>query len=75
MYVLEQKKNCVYPCKPQFYFIKVGREGYKLHGCVIMMYMFISLKTIPYTMQLMQNYRIVSGTSVCTYRFAEIFII
>ena len=29
------RKN-VYPCKPQFYYIKVGCEGYKLHGRVLM---------------------------------------
>ena len=29
------RKN-VYPCIPQFYFMKVGCEGYKLQGCVIM---------------------------------------
>ena len=31
------RKN-VYPCKPQFQYIKVGCKGYSLHGLVIMMY-------------------------------------
>ena len=26
-YVLEQNKKNVYPCKPQFYYIKVGCKG------------------------------------------------
>ena len=38
LYVLEHKKeNNVYPCKPQFYYIKVGCKGYTLHGHVSMM--------------------------------------
>ena len=33
VYVLEQKQeNNVYPCKPQFYYIKVGCKGSTLHG-------------------------------------------
>ena len=27
----------VYPCKPQFYYIKVGCNGYKSHGHVILL--------------------------------------
>ena len=27
----KNKKNNVYPCKPQFYYIKVGLKGCKLH--------------------------------------------
>ena len=31
LYVLSRnKKNNVYPCKPQFYFIKVGFKGVKI---------------------------------------------
>ena len=31
IYVFEQnKKNNVYPCKPQFYYIKVGFKGVKI---------------------------------------------
>ena len=38
IYVLEQKlDNYVYPCKPQFYYIKVGVRGYKSHGHVLLM--------------------------------------
>ena len=29
MFMSRQKKNNIYPCKPQFYFIKVGFEGVK----------------------------------------------
>ena len=39
-----KKKIC--PFKPEFYYIKVGCEGYKLHGCVIMMYLAMTLELI-----------------------------
>ena len=29
MFMSRQKKNNIYPCKPQFYYIKVGFEGVK----------------------------------------------
>ena len=32
------KKKNEYPCKPQFYYIKVGCKGSSLHGHVFMMY-------------------------------------
>ena len=32
------KKNNVYPCKPQFYYIKVGFKGVKLYRRVIDMW-------------------------------------
>ena len=28
IYVLEQNKKKIYPCKPQFYYIKVGCKGF-----------------------------------------------
>ena len=31
------RNNNVYPCKPQFDFIRVGFNASKLHGCVSMM--------------------------------------
>ena len=32
MYVLSKnKKNTIYPCKPQFFYIKVGFKGSKLY--------------------------------------------
>ena len=35
---LEQKwENNIYPCKPQFYYIKVGLRGSKLYGHVFVM--------------------------------------
>ena len=30
MFVSRKKKNNVYPCKPQFYYIKVGFKGVKI---------------------------------------------
>ena len=30
MFLRRNKKNNVYPCKPQFYFIKVGFKGVKI---------------------------------------------
>ena len=31
MFLGRNKKNNVYPCKPQFYYIKVGLKGVKLY--------------------------------------------
>ena len=30
MFLSKNKKNNVYPCKPQFYYIKVGFKGVKI---------------------------------------------
>ena len=30
MFLIENKKSNVYPCKPQFYYIKVGFKGVKI---------------------------------------------
>ena len=30
MFLSKNKKNSVYPCKPQFYYIKVGFKGVKI---------------------------------------------
>ena len=38
------KKNNVYLCKPQFYYIKVGLRGSKLHRHVFVMYAFFEKK-------------------------------
>ena len=35
------KKNNVYPCKPQFYYIKVGLRGSKLYRHVFVMYIIL----------------------------------
>ena len=42
VYVLEQKirKQNVYPCKPQFNYMKVGCKGVFIHGNVIIMVCF-----------------------------------
>ena len=34
MFLSRDKKNNVYPCKPQFYYIKVGFKGSKLYRYV-----------------------------------------
>ena len=48
MFLNRNKKNNVYPCKPQFYYIKVGFEGgSKLYRHVFMMYSKISLLRQP----------------------------
>ena len=37
MFLSRNKKNNVYPCKPQFYYIKVGFKGSKLYRHVFVM--------------------------------------
>ena len=37
MFLSRNKKNKVYPCKPQFYYIKVGFKGSKLYRYVFVM--------------------------------------
>ena len=37
MFLSRNKKNNVYPCQPQFYYIKVGFKGSKLYRRVFMM--------------------------------------
>ena len=37
MVLNRNKKNNVYPCKPQFYYIKVGFKGSKLYRHVFVM--------------------------------------
>ena len=37
MFLSRNKKNNVYPCKPQFYYIKVGLKGSKLYRQVFVM--------------------------------------
>ena len=39
MILSRNKKNNVYPCKPQFYYIKVGFKGSKLYRYVFVMVM------------------------------------
>ena len=34
-------KKKVYPCTPQFYYVKVGCKGYESHGHVILMLIFV----------------------------------
>ena len=37
MFLSRNKENNVYPCKPHFYYIKVGFKGVKLYRYVFMM--------------------------------------
>ena len=37
MFLSRNKKNNVHPCKPQFYYIKVGFKGVKLYRRVFVM--------------------------------------
>ena len=37
MFLSRNNKNNVYPCKPQFYYIKVGLQGSKLYRYVFVM--------------------------------------
>ena len=37
MFFSRNKKNNVYPCKPQFYYIKVGLRGSELYRYVFVM--------------------------------------
>ena len=37
MFMSRNKKNNEYPCKPQFYYIKVGFKGVKLYRRVFVM--------------------------------------
>ena len=37
MFLSRTKKNNVYPCKPQFYYIKVGFKGVKIYKRVFVM--------------------------------------
>ena len=38
MFLTRNKKNYAYPCKPQFYYIKVGFKGSKLYRRVFVMF-------------------------------------
>ena len=38
MFLSRNKKNNVYPCQPQFYYIKVGLRGSKLYSYVLVMW-------------------------------------
>ena len=40
MSLSRNKKNNVYPCKPQFYYIKVGLKGVKIYRHVFVMICF-----------------------------------
>ena len=37
MFLSRNKKNNVYPCKPQFFYIKVGFKGVKIYRSVFVM--------------------------------------
>ena len=43
MFLSRNKKNNIYPCKPQIYYIKVGVEGSKLYRRVFVMIILLML--------------------------------
>ena len=72
MFLSRNKKNNVYPCKPQFYYIKVGLRGSKLyrHGFEMLIIIIFNVwqKTAKSTIRL---HWCVSwfGPSLCAYCF------
>ena len=47
MFLSRNKKNNIYPCKLQFFFIKVGFKGVKLYRHVFVMFLDYSLNIKP----------------------------
>ena len=41
MFLSRNNKNNVYPCKPQFYYIKMGFKGVKLYRYVFVIFCFL----------------------------------
>ena len=41
MFLSKNKKNNVYPCKPQFYYITVAFKGVKSYWCVFVMKSYV----------------------------------
>ena len=54
MFLSSNKKNNVHPCKPQFYYIKVGFKGSKLYRYVFVMISIFSI-WIPLTAQVKKS--------------------
>ena len=50
MFLSRNNKNNVYPCKPQFYYMKVGFKGVK-----IIQVCFVMLPCLPYKQLLFNN--------------------
>ena len=48
MFLSRNKKNNVYPCKPQFYYIKVGCKGSKVYRHVFVYYQHLMLSLAKY---------------------------
>ena len=52
MFLSRNKKNNAYPCKPQFYYIKVGfKGGSKLYRYVFVMVLFCLFENKPYRVE------------------------
>ena len=47
MFLSRNKKNNVYPCKPQFYNVKVGFKGVKLYRYVFVMAVRVAIRADP----------------------------
>ena len=43
MFLRRNKKNNVYPCKPQFYYMKVGFKGVKIIEACFVMFRFFAV--------------------------------
>ena len=63
MFLSRNKKNNVYPCKPQFYYIKVGFEGSTLHR-----YVFVRT-LLPVKRHVKQRYDGCSGQNVSLFLY------
>ena len=50
MVLSRNKKNNAYPCKPQFYYIKVGFNGVKIYRYVFLMFAYIQSLMFEYKM-------------------------
>ena len=56
MFLSRNKKNNVYPCKPQFYYIKVGLRGSELYRRVFVMYTNVHMiHTINWKIKTIEN--------------------
>ena len=72
MFLNRNKKNNVYPCKPQFYYIKVGSKGSKLYRHVFVM--CISLYCILFINYIVLSESAWYSSSVREHIFIELYV-
>ena len=60
MFLSRSKKNNVYPCKRQFYYIKIGFKGSKLYRHIFVMG-HIGVRTLKLLIHFAQNRYILSS--------------